>query len=266
LAEFTSHTPGTPSWVDLSTTDQKAGVAFYRSLFDWGVDEQRLSLLETYSLFRVRGKDVAGAFKMPAAERKNNVPPHWSLYVTVADAAQTAAQAKALGGKVLVQPTDVADAGRIAVVQDPTGAVLYLWQPKKTIGAKILNEPGSLCFSQLTTRDPETASRFYVSLFGWTAKKSPSGAGPEYTEFRNNGQPGIGMSPMPPGAADTVPSYWMPYFQVSNCDTSVALASRLGGSIVVVPQDIPNSGRIAIVKDPQGAVFALFQPATAASA
>jgi uncharacterized protein len=262
VAHFSSHTPGTFSWVELSTTDQKAAVAFYRALFGWELDEHPMGPDEVYSMFRIGGEDVAGGSRMSAPERESGVPPHWKLYVTVASADEAANKAQSLGATVLAPPFDVMEMGRMAVLQDPTGAVFHVWQAKTQIGAKILNEPGALCWSELTTRDTHVAEAFYTALFGWTAKHSTPG-GMEYTEFSNLGQPGVGMMAMPPHMPAHVPSFWMPYFQVADCDASAAKVAELGATVVVPAQDIPNTGRFAIVKDPQGAVFALFTFAAA---
>ncbi len=129
----------------------------------------------------------------------------------------------------------------MAVLQDPTGAVFQVWQAKQHIGAKILNEPGALVWSELTTRDTKRAESFYTSLFGWTAKHSSPGASMEYTEFHNQGKPGVGMMAMPKQVPAQVPSYWMPYFQVADCDASTANAKQLGANAMVGPQDIPGT-------------------------
>jgi predicted enzyme related to lactoylglutathione lyase len=259
MAEFTSHIPGTFSWVDLSTTDQQAGVAFYRSLFGWDVNEQPMGPGATYSMFLLRGKDVAAASAMHPPERQAGVPPHWNMYISVTSADATAKQAESLGGKVLAPPFDVMDVGRMAVIQDPTGAVFCVWEPKKHIGAKFLNEPGSLCWSELATRDPKAAEAFYTKLFGWTAKHSAPAAVMEYTEFSVGGHPSIGMLAMPADMPPHVPSFWMPYFQVASCDASTKRAADLGATVMRQPQDIPKTGRFAILGDPQGAAFALFE-------
>jgi uncharacterized protein len=259
VAEFSSHIPGTFSWVELATIDQKAGVAFYRALFGWDVDEQPIGPTETYSMFLMRGKEVGAAYTMRPEERQSGAPPHWNLYVTVASVDETVKRAESLGAKVFAPPFDVMDAGRMAVLQDPTGAVFQLWEPKQHIGAKILYEPGALCWSELTTRDPTAAESFYTALFGWTPKHSAPGAGMEYTEFSIQGQPTIGMIPMPAQMPAGVPSYWMPYFQVADCDGSAAKAKELGASVMVPAQDISKTGRFAILQDPQGAMFAVFK-------
>ena len=259
MAEFTSHQPGTFSWPELATTDQNAGVAFYRTLFGWDLKEQSMGPDGTYSMFLMRDKEVAAACSLRPEERQAGVPPHWNLYVTVRSADETAKRAVELGGRVLAPAFDVMDVGRMAVIQDPTGAVFELWEPRKHGGAKILNEPGALCWSELTTRDTKAAESFYTKLFGWTSKDSTGDAGGmEYTEFSNQGHPGVGMLAMPAHMPANVPSYWMPYFQVVDCDTSTAKATGLGAKVMVPPRDIPKTGRFSILGDPQGAIFALF--------
>jgi predicted enzyme related to lactoylglutathione lyase len=254
VAEFTSHTPGTFTWPELATSDQKAGVAFYRALFGWDVNEQPIGPTEVYSMFQMRGKAVGAGCTQQPDEKKMGVPPHWNSYVSVANVDEATKKAESLGGKVLMPPFDVMDAGRMAVLQDPTGAVFEVWQANRSIGAQILNEPGALCWTELTTSDTKAAEAFYTALFGWVPKRSP-----EYTEFSVAGTPSIGMMAKPPQMPAHIPSYWMPYFQVANCDSSTAKAKELGGNVMVGPQDIPNTGRFTIVSDPQGAVFALFQ-------
>lgn len=259
MAEFSSHAPGTFSWIELATTDQKAGVAFYRALFGWDVNEQPIGPNETYSMFLMRGQEVGAASTMRAEERQSGAPPHWNLYVTVANADDAVKRAEGLGAKVFAPPFDVMDVGRMAVLQDPTGAVFQVWQAMKHIGAKILNEPGALCWSELATRDTAAAESFYTTLFGWTAKHSAPGADMAYTEFSNQGQTGAGMMTMPAQMPAGVPSYWMPYIQVADCDASTAKAKELGASVMVPPRDIPKTGRFAVLQDPQGAMFAVFK-------
>jgi len=259
VADITSHSPGTFSWPELATSDQKAGVAFYRALFGWDVNEQPMGPTETYSMFQMRGREVAAACTLRPEETQGGVPPHWNSYITVANVEETAKKAQELGGKVFAPPFDVMDAGRMAVLQDPTGAVFEVWQPNRSIGAKILDEPGALCWTELNTRDTKAAEAFYTGLFGWSAKHSAPSAGMEYTEFSVDGKPSIGMMPMNEHMPSHVPSYWMPYIQVASADESVAKAQELGGKVMVPATDIPKTGRFSIVSDPQGAMFAVFE-------
>ena len=166
MAERTKHEPGTFSWVELATRDGAAAKRFYTSLFGWGVDEMPVGDGTTYTMLTKNGKRVGALYQMSAQQQ--GVPPHWNSYVTVASADDSAAQAKKLGGNVMLEPFDVLDAGRMAVVADPTGAVFSLWQPKRHIGADLVNEPGAFCWNELYTTDPNKAADFYVGLFGWT--------------------------------------------------------------------------------------------------
>jgi len=261
MAEFTAHASGTFSWPELSTSDQKAGVAFYRALFGWDLNDIPMGPDGTYSMFLMRGKEVAAAAGQRPEERAQGVPSHWNSYVTVTNVDETVKKAQSLGAKVFAPPFDVMDAGRMAVLQDPTGAVFQVWQAGKSIGAKILNEPGALCWTELTTTDTAAAEKFYTQLFGWVPKHSAPSSVMEYTEFSVGGTPSIGMMAKPKDMPAHIPSYWMPYFQVAELDASVAKAKELGARVMVPPQEIPNTGRFAIVSDPQGAVFALFRSA-----
>jgi predicted enzyme related to lactoylglutathione lyase len=260
VAEFTSHPPGSFCWPELATTDQKGAVAFYRALFSWDVNEQPIGPSETYSMFQMRAKEIGAACSLRPEERQHGVPPHWNSYVTVKNVDEAVKKAQGLGAKVCAPPFDVMDAGRMAVLQDPTGAVFQIWQPNKHIGAKILSEPGALCWTELTTSDTKAAEKFYTQLFGWTPKHSPAGAPMEYTEFSVGGTPSIGMMPKPPQMPAQIPSYWMPYFQVTNVDAAASRVKELGGTLMVGPNDIPDAGRFAILNDPQGAMFAIFTP------
>jgi uncharacterized protein len=261
VSDITSHPAGTFSWPELSTTDQKGAAAFYRGLFGWNVNDQPMGPDAFYTVFEMRGQAVASAYTMQAEERQHGAPPHWNSYVTVKSADDAAKRAQELGAKTMAPPFDVMDFGRMAILQDPTGAIFQIWEAKKHIGAKLLNEPGALVWSELTTRDTKAAESFYTSLFGWTAKHAAPGSPMEYTEFHNQGKPGVGMMPMPNQVPAQVPSYWMPYFQVTNCDASTDKAKQLGATPIVGPHDIPGTGRFAILTDPQGAMFAIYTSA-----
>lgn len=259
MPEVIAHVPGTFCWPELSTSDQRSAVSFYGELFGWGVNERPIGPGEVYTMFTLRGLDVAAAYTMRPEERLQGVPPHWNSYVTVPNVDSTAQRAGELGGNILAAPFDVMDVGRMAVVQDPTGAVFCLWQAKQHIGARVLNEPGALVWTELTTHDPTIARDFYTQLFGWTTKSSEMDERiGTYTEFTAPGAqaPTGGMMKMPPGL--NAPSYWMPYFQVADVDASTRRAEQLSARVMVKPADIPGGGRFSIATDPQGAFFGLF--------
>lgn len=253
MTEFSTHAPGTFCWPELATTDQKGAAAFYAALLGWAIDDQPIGAAETYTMFRLRGLEVAAAYTMRAEERAHGAPPHWNAYVTVTNAEEAVKRSQELGGTVLAPPFDVMDAGRIAVLRDPTGAVFQVWQPGRHVGAKILREPGALGWTELLTRDTSAAETFYTKLFGWNTKKSP-----EYTEFSVGATPDAGMMAIPESWGD-VPPHWTPYFQVTDCDGTAAKAAQLGGKMMVPPNDIENVGRFSVLTDPQGAAFSVIQ-------
>lgn len=243
-------------WVELATSDQAAAKAFYGSLFGWNANDVPIGPGEYYTIFRLEGRDTAAAYTLNPAKMAG-VPPHWMLYISVADADQAAARAAAIGGKVLDPPFDVFDAGRMAVVQDPTGAVFCLWQPKRNQGVGLSGVDGTLCWADLMTTDSARARQFYAELFGWeisTAPNDPSG----YLHLKN-GETFIGGIP-PVGPQKGVPSHWLLYFLASDCDGAAAKATAAGAKIFYGPATMEGVGRWAVVADPQGAVFAIFQP------
>ena len=258
MPTVTTHAPGTFCWPELATSDQKAAVAFYRTIFGWEVNEQPMGPTETYSMFQLQGKNVGAAYSMRPEERQRGVPPHWGSYVAVENADATAKRAQELGAKVLAPPFDVMEAGRMAVLQDPTGGVFMVWQAKKHAGAEVLDDPGSLCWTELATRDSKAAEKFYTSLFGWSAKHGTDGM--EYTELANNGKQQGGILPITPQMGN-MPTAWTPYFAVNDVDATAAKVKELGGRLYMGPQDLPKVGRFAVVADPQGAVFDIFKSA-----
>jgi predicted enzyme related to lactoylglutathione lyase len=259
VPDVSSHPDGAFSWVELATTDPAAAVAFYRDLFGWDVVQHDMGPDGVYTIFTMRGRDVAAAAGQHPQERDRRIPPHWKLYVNVNDADAAAKRAASLGGVVEAPPFDVMNHGRMAVIQDPTGAVFQLWQPKEHIGVGITAEPGALCWSELTTRDPRAAEQFYTAMFEWTVKHGGAGTPGEYREFSVADQPGGGIMETPKEMPPDIPSYWMPYFQVATAEAAVATATAKGGRLMIGPAPIPGTGQFAILTDPQGAMFAVFQ-------
>jgi predicted enzyme related to lactoylglutathione lyase len=256
MGENESYTPGTFCWVDLATPDSTGSKRFYGELSGWEAIDTPAGPDGTYTRFELDGKDVCAAFEMNEAMRNQGVPPHWQSYVSVADADASAAKAKELGGSVLMGPFDVMQAGRMAMVQDPLGAVLSLWQPREHCGAQILNQPGCLCWNELHTTDTSAVQDFYRGLFGWTAR-ADSGS-PQYFQFENAGRMVGGMIEIQPEWGD-VPPNWAVYFAVADFDASLEKAKSLGANAFMPPKDVEEVSRFAMVGDPQGACFAMIQ-------
>ena len=254
MAERTNYTPGTFSWVDLSTTDQPAAKSFYAELFGWDANDIPMGDGSAYSMMSIGGKDVAAISTQPEQQREAGAPPTWNSYITVDSADDTVEQAKSLGGTVHAPAFDVFDVGRMAVIQDPQGAYFMAWQPKQHIGASLVNAHGALSWNELGTTDMDAAAQFYGGLFGWTMSPM-EGTGTPYNVIMNAaGHGNGGIRPvMPPGT----PPNWLVYFGSDDTAASFAKAQELGATSLVEPMDI-GVGQIAVLQDAQGAVFALF--------
>ncbi len=255
MGRRTRYEPGTFCWVDLATTDPAAAKAFYGSLFGWTAADTATGDGDTYRMLQLDGDDVAALSELDAARLQQGVPPHWFHYVAVGDADQATARAGELGGTVLNGPFDVGDSGRMAVIQDPTGAVLAVWQPRDFAGAARVNDPGCLTWNELQTRDPEAAIAFYAGLFGWAAERHEAEGRLAYVTLKNGGRANGGMMPMTAAHGDAHPA-WLAYFTVPSCDAAATKVRGLGGGVMAGPMDVGN-GRIAVVHDQQGAAFAL---------
>ncbi len=257
MPEMTAYRDGMPSWTDLASPDMEAAKAFYMSLFGWEAEISPAPEAGGYTLFTLRGKQVAGLGPVMAPDQ----PPAWMTYINESDADGTVKRAADAGGTVVVPPMDVMEQGRMAILADPTGAVLGIWQPALHTGAQLVNEPGAYCWSELATRDPERAKAFYAAAFEWEANTQSMGP-MEYTEFKVDGQSIAGMFPMGDTMPADMPSYWGVYFAVADCDATVATAVSLGANLVTAAMDIPI-GRFAGLRDPQGAYFSVIQLARA---
>jgi uncharacterized protein len=253
MPEMTAYGDGVPSWTDLASPDVEGSKAFYTALFGWEAETSPVPEAGGYTTFTLRGKQVAGVSPTMAPGQ----PPAWMTYVNESDADGTIKRVTDAGGTVMVAPMDVMEHGRMAVVADPTGAVIGIWQPGLHTGAHLVNEPGTYCWSELATRDAEAAKAFYAAAFEWEATTDPMGP-MQYTEFRVGGEPIAGMFPIGDMMPADMPAYWGVYFAVADCDGSVAMATPLGANIVTAAMDIPI-GRFAGLRDPQGAYFSVIQ-------
>jgi predicted enzyme related to lactoylglutathione lyase len=253
VGERTSHAPGTFSWVDVSTTDQEGAKRFYQELFGWEADDVPAGEGIVYSMMKLDGRSVAAISPQQEQQREMGVPPVWNSYVTVEEADAAANKAKELGANLFAEPFDVFDAGRMAVIQDPQGAVFMVWEPRESIGAELVNVPGALTLNQLNTSDPEAAGRFYGDLFGWRIEQVSEEPEQPYWGIYNGDRLNGGMM----GHQGPAPPHWLPYFASEDVDAASAKIAELGGNVIIGPMDIP-SGRIAVAQDPQGAYFALF--------
>ena len=256
----TSAKPGTFCWFELATRDQQAAKKFYQSIFGWAVDDQPMGPGETYSIFRINGKDVAAGYTMRAEQRSQGMPPNWMIYVLVESADRAAASAAQLGGRVVAPPFDVMEAGRMSVISDPTGAHLCVWEPKKNLGVGLKGEHGTVVWADLSSPDPATAAAFYSDLFGWRmvgADGKPAKPG-DYFHIVNGDEYIGGVAP----AAHRdphAPAHWLLYFASDNADGSLKKVLSLGGKTLMPMEVMGDARKYAIVADPQGATFGIVQ-------
>ena len=252
MAETMATTINRPAWVDLSSADPAASRDFYARLFGWQIEVSPDPQYGGYALAKVNGKDAAGIGPKMMAE----APTAWSVYIGTQDIDGLAKKVEAAGGHVIAAPFDVGDQGRMAVFQDPTGAVVSAWQAG-AMASFSQGVAGTLGWAELSSRGIEKATIFYGRVFGWTPKVTSTGEGqPPYTEFQIDGDSIAGGMEMNPMVPESVPSYWTVYFNVNDVDASFRNAIEAGAKEMMAPQDF-SGGRFAILSDPQGAVFGL---------
>jgi predicted enzyme related to lactoylglutathione lyase len=245
------YAPGTPIWVDLSSSDPSASEKFYTALFGWTADEAN----EEYGGYRMLRQD--GKMVVGLGGQMEPGPVVWTTYVKVVDADATAGRVEGAGGKVLMPPMDIGPSGRMSLIQDPAGAVIGLWQPAEHKGAEVFNKPVSVSWNELNTRDTESSKSFYSTVFDWQPRTSGEGA-QAYTEWLVDGKSVGGMMDITGRAPDAVPPHWLTYFAVVDCAGTVEKAKSLGGQAMVPPMTIPQ-GTFAVLVDPLGAAFAVIQ-------
>jgi len=255
-----SHPPGSFCWIELATSNQAAAKTFYTSLFGWSATDSPMAPGEVYTMFRLNDRDVGGGYTLRAEQVAMGAPPHWMVYVAVANADDTVAKAKELGGTVLAPAFDVFDIGRMAVLQDPTGAVFSIWQAMKHHGMGVVGVDGAYAgWADLSSPEPERAGKFYSALFSWQLLKGEDDPESGYLHIKN-GEHFIGGVQGAEQRDPHVPPHWLIYFHTSDCDASTGKVTALGGKTCFGPMTLEKVGRFSVVADPQGAAFALFQP------
>ena len=272
---------GVPCWVDTAQPDAQAAADFYRGLFGWELTNRMPPEAPgAYFEATLDGAAVAAV----GSQAQNGAAPVWTTYIAVDSADDAAERVRANGGTVVTEPFDIFDAGRMAELKDPEGAAFSVWQAGRTVGAQVVNSPGSWNFSNLNTRDQSGAQRFYGAVFGWEFDNGDFGAGPEamvrrpgYSDYLEEIDPGVrkrhAEGGAPPGFSDAIcffqtpqtdaPAYWSVSFTVADADAFAVRARELGGTVLLEPVDVPWQ-RLTVIRDPQGATFSAgqFKPPT----
>ena len=250
-AAKTLNPPGQFCWIDLATSDSEAAKSFYTKLFGWDFEDQPAGPDNTYTMLRSGGEDIGALYQrdpsMPG-------PPCWTSYVMVDDLEKSVTRHQELGGAVHMGPYDVMDKGRMAALADPGGAGFCIWQAGTHHGMGKKGEPGAVCWFELMARDVDQSGDFYTELFGWD--KETHQMPMPYTVFKADDKEIAGMMNMD-HIPEEIPPHWLIYFSVTDTDAIVASAKELGANVVAEPMDIQEVGRLAVMADPQGAVFAV---------
>jgi uncharacterized protein len=255
MPNFDSHRPGAFCWVELATGDQAEAKRFYSDLFAWTANDIPVGADDVYTMFQLNDRVVAAARTLGPGQKGEGIPSHWQLYISTENADSTAERAAGLGARIIDPPFDVFDAGRMAVIQDPAGAIFAIWQAKRHHGIGVAAEDGALCWADLNTREPKKAAEFYSQLFGWEMKlgqNDPFG----YLHIVNQDDY---IGGIPPASQDPNPPHWLIYYQISGINPAVRRAESGGGKVVQPAFTMPDVGTIAVLTDPQGATFALFE-------
>lgn len=281
MRDRSDYPAGVPCWIDSTQPDPQAATRFYGGLFGWEFEDRMPAGVPGHYFIASLDRSVVGAIRSEPDGEPDGEPPVWSTYVAVDSADETAGHVRRAGGRVLAEPFDVYDAGRMAVLADPQGAVFSVWQPGRRKGAEVVNAPGSWNWSNLNTRDPEGAREFYAAVFGWEPSDVSFGEStatmwrrPGYADALEQIDPGIRerhaeggapegfsdaigwMMDMRGQVPDDVPAHWAVTFAVDGTDAAAARAAELGGTVVVAPFDAGPT-RVTVVSDPQGATFSI---------
>ncbi|MFJ6135070.1 VOC family protein [Kitasatospora sp. NPDC092286] len=246
-------TVGGPCWVEHASADPGAAKRFYGELFAWRAEAGESHGTDGYTFMTLDGATIAAVTPLEGEGQ----PTAWTVSFAVTDADASAAKVAAAGGSVLAGPADVSDLGRFVVAADPSGAVFALWQARGLPGVGLLNAPGALGWVELLTRDTAGATAFYPAVFGWTVNPSDT-----YTQWGLAGLDFGGMMAMDENFPPQLPPYWLPYFAVADVDGTAFRAGSLGADVLMPPTSVPDGPRIAVLRDPVGAVFGVYPAGT----
>ncbi|MDW6021166.1 VOC family protein [Mesorhizobium sp. BAC0120] len=246
-------------WYELMTSDVKAAEAFYKDAVGW-TPETWPGAAMPYVIMKVGDRGVAGLMTIPEEARAMGQPPAWLGYIYARDADATTEAIRKAGGTVHREPADIPEVGRFAVVADPQGAIFMLLSPKGPDQASLpARTPGTIGWHELYTTDWQAAIDFYSGQFGWTKDEGHDmGDMGIYQLFSVDGQQIGGMMNKPPQVP--VPA-WLYYFTVPDIDAAAERVKKGGGNVLMGPMEVPGGSRVIQAQDPQGAIFALMQPA-----
>lgn len=253
--KVTKYPHGTICWADCTSTNVEAAKPFYQAVMDWAVESIPLGNGEFYYMYSIDGVNVAAVSGMQPEMQAQGMPSVWNTYINVENVDVLTAKVKELGGTVIAEPFDVFDSGRMMVIQDPSGAIVSLWQAQNHIGSGLVNTPGAMTWNELSTRDPQAAIDFFGALLGWAFQDGPM---PGYQMILNNGRMNGGIITMTE-EWEGLPPHWMVYFSVAHLDEVAEKVKANGGTMNTPAIEAAGTGRFAVFADPAGAHFSLMQ-------
>jgi predicted enzyme related to lactoylglutathione lyase len=253
MVERTSYPDGEPCWADVLTPDLDAAQRFYQAVFGWEYQGSG-SEFGNYTMALLDGKPVAGLTPPPPGG--DEAPPAWSVYLASSDVDATATRTSQGGGKIVMGPMDIPGSGRMMVGFDPTGAAFGVWQGDGHLGAQQVGDPGTPAWAELHTRNGEAADAFYRGLFDYQQEQVGDGAAFDYSVWSLGDRQVAGRMLDGSDVPAEIPPHWLIYFAVDDADSAVARATAAGGQLRMGPDDSPY-GRMAVISDPDGAVFSV---------
>ncbi|MBX3044773.1 MAG: VOC family protein [Candidatus Kapabacteria bacterium] len=244
-------------WLDLATTDPVGAKIFYSKVFGWETMDVPVGEDMVYTMLNLKGQPVAALSLMPKEQADMNMPPFWTSYIAVDDAAATCVKAERNAGKVVMPPMQVMDEGYMAILQDPEGAYVGIWQAMNMQGFAYYGETGSVCWFEEGCFNRENAIPFYEKTFGWSSTTSPMGKN-LYTLFNLDEMMVAGMYEMTEEMKD-IPAHWLPYFGVRDIDKALSVTEEMNGKVLMQKLFVEDVGYFAVIQDPQGGALGLLE-------
>lgn len=261
MNKHTDYQEGVFCWADVVAKDANALKHFYTELFGWIAELQDTEGGPAYYIFKYKGKSVCGLVEMPFMMKMLGMPVVWTSYINVDNVDAIAKKASGLGGSTRIPAMDIASAGRLAVLQDIEGCSFAIWQKKERSGAELSNEPNTWCWNELLTSDEKKAENFYGQLFGWSFQElNKTSNHPSHSKLIQHAgiSKKIGsLLPITKEMGGHQPC-WKVYFQTENMLNTLEHLKALNGKILIEPFTF-EMGTLAVVADPQGAIFNLLQ-------
>ena len=245
-------------WRDLLTNTPEASRRFYGELFGWEFEKPTTVLgiggSDTYMLIRHNGRLIGGMVDTEQLRPGENVS-QWITTMSVSDVDAAVERVTAEGGKIMSQPREMGSRGRMALLEDSTGAVFAMIQTSGGDPADHEPDYDGWLWDELWTSDVEKATTFYGNVVGFDyTDHDIDDSESDYRVLSIDETPRAGVLTMPFEGEHPV---WVNYLRVRDPAQVTARVSALGGRILVDAQDRKIGGQVALIAGPSGAGVAL---------